>query len=94
MSKVAMGVSANAFDGSIECGFSSEIGKELPIADAAHGRGVLWYSTPEERLDFINQTAVDLIVDPTVDRGTKVVARHGEGNFEGIERRRALPLLV
>src|SRR5215203_1796576 len=93
MANVAVRVEPNPLDGLVETRLAANVRQQLAIAEATHGRGGLRNSTREQGLHLGDESSLDLIAHPIVDRAIERVARHRQTDFKGFERRWALALL-
>src|SRR5215207_2563205 len=93
MTNVTVRVKPNPLDGSLETRLAADIRNQLTIAKATHGRSARRNAALEQRLHLLDESPLDLVAHPVVDRAIESVARHRQADLECLERRWALAFL-
>src|SRR5829696_4546527 len=93
MTNITMRVKPNPLNGLIETQLSADVRHQLAIAKATHGGSALRNTALEQGPHLPDESPLDLVAHAVVDGAIESVARHGQADLKGLERRWSLAFL-
>src|SRR5688572_33027156 len=81
---IAMGVVLDARDCGLETAFAPQVGKELSIAQTAHGGGRFGHGSVQQCLNLCHESALDLVMHAGIDGLVEPLARHGQADLQRV----------